>query len=385
MADFMKEITRENISEIKSELKNKTVVLYGAGTTGKQALQLLSELNISADFFVDDDAAKQGKFIEGLKCLSFPELKSKSERSNVSVILTSVFSGTILEKLKPLSVDCYAMYDMLINDCPNAFEELISMKQDKSTWNKKWIRVKNIFEDEESLRVWNVIHHVADTRDTSKKYFTQICSREEHYFVSPIPTLLSNDSVLVDCGAYTGDMLGQLANNNIPFGKIYEIEANPLNNEKIRENISRLKLEEKVVVINCGLYDKNSELDFFISYGNAAGSRFVKKEDEFFLKNEGYIIKIPVRKPDNLINEKIDFFKTDIEGAEMVALHGAKNLLLSSRPILAISVYHSLDDMVDIPIYLNDLLKNYRFFLRHHSFVIGETVLYGIPCEKWEG
>ena len=85
---------------------------------------------------------------------------------------------------------------------------------------------------------------------------------------------------------------------------------------------------------------------------------------------------------DDIITDKIDFLKTDIEGAEMSALRGGKNLIVNSRPILAISIYHSLDDVVDIPCYLNDLLANYKFFVKHHSFTIGETVLYGIPCER---
>ena len=87
---------------------------------------------------------------------------------------------------------------------------------------------------------------------------------------------------------------------------------------------------------------------------------------------------------DDIITEQIDFLKTDIEGAEMSALRGGKNLIVNSRPILAISIYHSLDDIVDIPCYLNALLKNYKFFVRHHSFTLGETVLYGIPVEKLE-
>ena len=85
---------------------------------------------------------------------------------------------------------------------------------------------------------------------------------------------------------------------------------------------------------------------------------------------------------DDIITDKIDFLKTDIEGAEMSALRGGKNLIVNSRPILAISNYHSLDDIVDIPCYLSELLTNYKFFVKHHSFTIGETVLYGIPREK---
>lgn len=94
---------------------------------------------------------------------------------------------------------------------------------------------------------------------------------------------------------------------------------------------------------------------------------------------------VPVNRLDMMfVNRKIDFLKMDIEGAELPALKGGEHLLLESRPILAISIYHTLDDLVDIPLYLMTLLEQYIFFIRHHSFSIGETVLYGIPEERLE-
>ena len=94
--------------------------------------------------------------------------------------------------------------------------------------------------------------------------------------------------------------------------------------------------------------------------------------------------KITVRTDtlDSLISEPVDFLKMDIEGAELPALHGATRILKESRPILAISIYHSLDDLADIPIFLHEQMKDYTFFLRHHSFTVGETVMYGIPKER---
>ena len=283
----MKEITCGNVGAIKSELQDKILVLYGAATAGHQVLELLSDLKITADFFVDDDKGKQGNIIEGLKVLSFDELKILSQNNKVAVILSSVFSGSILKKLKTISVECYEMYDMLYNDCVNAAEECLTLKQDKASWDKKWRDVNNFLYDENSKRIWELMRYVADTRNVVKEQFMAICSPEEHYFVKPIKDLLTADSVLVDCGAYTGDMLGQLCNNKIPFGKIHEIEANPLNREKILKQISTLNFEGKVIVHNCGLCDHDGEMNFFINHENSAGSRFVSNESESKLNRGG--------------------------------------------------------------------------------------------------
>lgn len=81
--------------------------------------------------------------------------------------------------------------------------------------------------------------------------------------------------------------------------------------------------------------------------------------------------------------EKIDFIKMDIEGAEMKALKGAEQTLIKFRPQLAISIYHSNNDMQDIPIYLHNILKNYIFKIGQYSPDNDETILYAIPEELY--
>ena len=70
----------------------------------------------------------------------------------------------------------------------------------------------------------------------------------------------------------------------------------------------------------------------------------------------------------------------DIEGAELKALHGAESTLRKFRPKLAISVYHQLVDIVEIPRYLARLGLEYKFYLGHYTIHLEETVLYAIPA-----
>ena len=80
-------------------------------------------------------------------------------------------------------------------------------------------------------------------------------------------------------------------------------------------------------------------------------------------------------------NSKIDLIKMDIEGSELYALQGAINSITKDRPQLAISIYHSTKDFIEIPNYLNSKLKNYNFYLGHYMPSGCDTVLYAIPCE----
>ena len=84
-------------------------------------------------------------------------------------------------------------------------------------------------------------------------------------------------------------------------------------------------------------------------------------------------------------NIKVDFIKMDIEGAELSALKGGIGTIQKQRPQLAISIYHSMEDFINIPLYLKENLKDYVFRLGHYGksgrLILSETVFYAIPKE----
>ena len=68
----------------------------------------------------------------------------------------------------------------------------------------------------------------------------------------------------------------------------------------------------------------------------------------------------------------------DIEGCELRALKGAENSIKKYRPKLAICIYHKYEDILEIPEYLMSLNLNYRFYMRHHTMSVDETVFYAV-------
>ena len=65
-------------------------------------------------------------------------------------------------------------------------------------------------------------------------------------------------------------------------------------------------------------------------------------------------------------------------GAEMNSLMGAKKQIQQNRPKLAICIYHRLQDLWEIPMYIKSLVPEYKFYVRHHTTSIGDTVLYAV-------
>ncbi|MBR1743528.1 MAG: FkbM family methyltransferase [Lachnospiraceae bacterium] len=76
--------------------------------------------------------------------------------------------------------------------------------------------------------------------------------------------------------------------------------------------------------------------------------------------------------------EPVSLIKLDIEGAELEALRGAKETIMRYKPVLAISIYHKLEDILTIPQYILELVPEYRLYLRHYSFSDYDTVLYAV-------
>ena len=69
----------------------------------------------------------------------------------------------------------------------------------------------------------------------------------------------------------------------------------------------------------------------------------------------------------------------DIEGSELAALEGAKKTIEKFNPVLAVCVYHKKEDLITLPQFIKNLNCNYNFYLRHHSHLDVELVLYAIP------
>ena len=71
----------------------------------------------------------------------------------------------------------------------------------------------------------------------------------------------------------------------------------------------------------------------------------------------------------------------DIEGAELNALIGAKEVINKFKPKLAISIYHDIYDFFKIPEFIESLKLNYKFYLDHFTPFRYETVLFAKVVE----
>lgn len=79
-------------------IKNKRLILFGAGSLGVEILNKCRKDSFSVDYFVDNDSNKWGTELEGLKIYSPKSLENES-KNEVVVIISSSFHAEISRQL----------------------------------------------------------------------------------------------------------------------------------------------------------------------------------------------------------------------------------------------------------------------------------------------
>ena len=214
------------------------------------------------------------------------------------------------------------------------------------------------------------LSHISDA-NLQYSLFLEIY-RMEH--VSPA----IGDTVL-DIGAYRGDTAAFFRKYVGERGRVYAFEPDEINHRYLVENISANKLDN-VFPVPKALLDKNTNCNL-ISTPESGSFLFVIKDA---LDTNSYS-EIEATTVDDFVADqkinRIDFIKSDIEGCEQEMLQGARATIQRHHPKLALAIYHSIHDLLDIPLLVHEMNPDYRLYIRHWNFENSpwEILLYATP------
>lgn len=178
--------------------------------------------------------------------------------------------------------------------------------------------------------------------------------------------------VVIDGGLETAETPLMFADIVKEAGEVIGFEPVP---EQVTNCRNDVKNRDNITIIEQGLSSTKSH--FFI-HGGGAGS---------FLSREGFDGAVECTTTDIdswcIENSKCPtLLKLDVEGSEQSTLRGSKFILDSYQPKLMISLYHSIDDYIDIPLFFINHYPEYSLYIGHHSPWWNETILYGKPKQK---
>jgi FkbM family methyltransferase len=364
-----------NIKNLKysmklNELKEaKSIILYGAGIEGIKVLNELLKVNISPDAFLDIRAELLGE-IHNIPVYQ-PKIENLShiDTNNTIIILTvkPLYSRNekIIKTLNEigfnkifLATDMFDFYGFTNNQIKN-FENT----------KKEILDCANQLEDYLSYEIF-------------KNFIKAHALREYQFFCEPSGNVkyfdeefikLINLERFVDCGAYQGDTFSDLMkqNQNVESVVLFEPDKNSFN--QLTQNLASSKVLKSPEII---LYPLGVWKETAILKAN------MNMELNSHISDEGNISIQCVALDDTLINYKPTYIKMDIEGVELEAIEGAKDIIVSEKPNLVISIYHKLSDMWEILKKLSAWNLGYKFYIRTYGYGGNSTLLYAIRDTK---
>jgi FkbM family methyltransferase len=188
----------------------------------------------------------------------------------------------------------------------------------------------------------------------------------KQYFPDGFFTLSDRESYF-DCGAFTGDTVADFLNaTGGKYRHIWAVEPDPSNYRQLMRFVAERQLTG-IEVVNRGIYGFTGRLPF-----QAEGSMLSMIAEEASRTVEvDTVDRIAAGQP-------VTYIKMDVEGAELMALHGARQTILAHRPLLGISIYHRQRDLIDIPAFIRSVGPEYRFYFRVHKKLAIDAILYAV-------
>lgn len=318
----------------------KPIVLFGAGCTSEFIVDQMHEMGIYPEYFCDNDNGKVGKRIAGLKVLSADCLQKIQDC--YIYITTQLYYKEIKEQLV-----CLGICENRILQCDIIYQ---------FPWEKQIIPY---LEDNEDVldRFYDGLQD-AKSKLVFENRLKFLITRKREYMIRIHDNVQYFDETVfnsariknyIDIGAYTGDTIAQFCKLNNIYEHIWGFEPDRELYKTAKRNLRGCK---GVTIVPCATSDfdgttlvesglgKMQTIDNQYSRDSSSGQTFeVLKLDTYFANRD--------------INTC--FVKMDIEGAELATLKGMRRFIERNTPILAICVYHKLEDIVEIPRLLDSL------------------------------
>ncbi len=199
-----------------------------------------------------------------------------------------------------------------------------------------------VLKEEKCLRIWRTPLGNLATMDTEEKFhLAYIISEFQNDIYLSGAVRICPGAIVLDVGAN----IGLFAKKAVSKGasRVISFEPAPGNARAFRWNLARDIAKGQVSLVPKGAWNTNGILNLIVDSKNPGRSSCVVPPPD----TSTYQVPVDVAPLDEIVGDldipRVDFVKMDIEGAELMALEGAKTILRCHKPQLAIAVEHTAD------------------------------------------
>lgn len=339
------------------------VILYGAGSLGEMAINILSDLGIKPKFIVD--SSKDG-FLEDIKIIRPDNIDIDDKENTLFLNCISTISRNEIESFL-YSLGCkniFHFYNYAYIKCPNLlsngwFVSSLSNEDKKEIENV----CKALSHDEYSLNhyiqfLWEKVR----LKEIINNKFLVLSNKK--YFYVPCIDSLSDNEILLDCGADIGQTIDNfIIKTNNKFKNIYAFEPNT-NAFKVLED--KYKNDKRISISNKIIDSSIKQINFKENIGGGMASKVFEGSDNL---KEAITI--------DSLNINPTIIKLHIEGNELKGLEGAINTIKRCKPKIMVLADHNHDGLYKIAKFLYSL-DNYKLYFYLHDYVGNSAIFYAI-------
>jgi FkbM family methyltransferase len=177
------------------------------------------------------------------------------------------------------------------------------------------------------------------------------------------PELFNNGHIL-DIGANIGYTTSVFAELLSPNFKVFSFEPE-LNNYRMLESaVKRLKLEDKVVINQYAVGEKEGEVEIFINDAHHADHRILTNQYKNYIASEAKTLKVKLVSIDDYLAEKdimepIAFIKIDVQGFEYPVWQGMQKTI-AKNPNVTLAIEYAPTHMEELGYNPIELLSNIK-------------------------
>ncbi len=351
MPDFIKET--QTVWE-KLAAADKPIVLYGMGNGAEKILDRCQEFKVPvAGIFASDDFVR-GQSFRGFKVARYAEIVAELGKNILIVVAFASEKEDVLQTFAALAKE----HEVLVPHLPIfAEDDTVS-----PAWFEKYAAelqlVYDRLGDEQSRRVFAA---ALNYKISGKPEYLFGCATDRRTDLRELLTWNEDESYM-DLGAYDGDTLKEFSElTGGHWLRAIAVEPDRRNFAKLCRSAAALP-PEKIVLLQKGVWHERGTLMFSDSGGRQSTFRGTADRE------------VEVDSVDNMSGgEKITYIKLDVEGVEVQALQGAAQTLSRFTPKLLLAAYHYDNDLFRLPLFLWEIVPEYKIYLRKHPYV---------PC--WE-